>query len=219
MPNELPFFPIYTSDILTAMASWPAERAGAYCLALFYQWEHGHVPTRDAAELGLVLHVSSGRARKLWAEIASKFVIDPDGHARNERLENIRAQVRLEIAMKSGRGKAGAEGRWGKREQRSSNAQASPEQSLSNAIQNQTQVTPPVPPAARGAAHVRTGPPTRDEKAAALDELRAYRKSVDYNRTCQHEPQCGDELVCIGRIVQERRQAIAAGQAIESKAS
>lgn len=213
MPNELPYFPLYTGDIMTAIAAWPVERAGAYFLALCYQWEHGYVPTRDAVELGLVLHVSAGRARKLWTEIASKFVIDPEGHARNERLENIRAQVRLEIATKSGRGKAGAEGRWGKREQRSSNAQASPEQSVSNTIQNQTQVTPPIPPAARGAAQADLGRVTRSERAEAVKALQEWRRLPEnWSKGCPHEPACESEEVCIGVVVQRWRLQRADGQ-------
>lgn len=144
MGNGLPSLPFFTSDFLIAVATWPTERVGAYCLALFYQWEHGSLPADDASALALILHTTPTRARKLWSEIASKFQV-VNGLARNLRLEEHRKEVEAKVAKSSDRGTKGARALWHKR--RLSDAQASaqavpqaePKQSVSDGNQNQSQ--------------------------------------------------------------------------------
>lgn len=140
MGNGLPSLPFFTSDFLTAVAAWPTERVGAYCLALFYQWEHGCVPVGDGIALGLILHASPVRARKLWNEIAGKFHVEGD-EARNVRLEEHRQEVQAMVEASEARGRKGARARWHKHRLSTAQAhtQASGKDSLSNSNQNQNQ--------------------------------------------------------------------------------
>ena len=211
MANELPYLPLYTSDFLIAVQTWGAERAGAYCLALFHQWEHGYVPTCEPAELGRVLHETPAKARRLWSEIASKFTIDDNGHARNERLEAVRADVRDRVAAASEKGRKGADARWGNSP---GNARGQrkhmPEQGLGNSNQIQNQLsTPPQPPASRVALSIK--PPTRKEREWAEGKLLEYETATQ--QPCPHEPDCkGQRDKCVGLLVQTKRQSEARGQ-------
>lgn len=223
MANELPALPFFTSDFLIAVATWPTERVGAYALALFHQWEHEFVPSTDASALALIFHTTPARARRLWAEIASKFDVDNQGRARNFRLEEHRAEVREKTEKSSTRGREGARVRWQKERLRRAQVGAYgllehlPEHNTSNSNQNQSQYVPPYPPAPRGAARVSTNPPTREERKSALAALRAWRNTQEWKdasswKDCPHEPPCPDETACVGRIVQDTRIAVAEGQ-------
>lgn len=234
MANELPALPFFTSDFLIAVATWPPERVGAYCLALFYQWEHEYVPAHDPKEMALIFHVTSvARAKTLWKEIAQKFDLDSRGRARNIRLEEHRNDVREAAARTSGRGKKGARARWHKERLRKAqasahaDAQASAGHHLGNGNQNQSHEVPPLPPAARGDAHVEpeeadTRPVTRTERKEALEALRDWRNKLpwqgDATPSCPHEDReravaaCETEEICVGIVVQRWRQQRAVGQ-------
>lgn len=154
MGNGLPSLPLYTSDLLTAVAAWPTERVGAYCLALFYQWEHGHVPVDDES-LALILHAPKGRARKLWRQIAGKFEIEHN-QARNVRLEEHRKEVEGKVAKSSEHGRKGARAKWHQHRLSTARVDAPavpeqmPEQSPSSSNQNQSQNQNQDPPINNG---------------------------------------------------------------------
>jgi uncharacterized protein YdaU (DUF1376 family) len=139
MGNGLPSLPFFTSDFLVAVAAWPTERVGAYCLALFYQWEHGSLPVDDAAAMALVFHTQPAKARKLWAEIAGKFQVQ-DGQARNLRLEEHRQEIEARVAQAKDHGRKGARAKWHKHRLSTARAlpEQMPEQSPSNSNQNQS---------------------------------------------------------------------------------
>lgn len=204
MGNDLPFFPMYAGDFVTAVASWPAERVGAYWLCLLYQWDHGSVPADDLDDLARVMHESRSKAQLLWRQIGSKFPKTSVGY-QNIRLEEVRREVIDGVETSSRRGKAGAQARWGKR---SGNAQAStralPGQSLSNGIQSQSQIQePPLTPLSGGDRLLALKPITRGERTWAM-EKRYMQGSVD-NAYCLHDPRCANDESCIGRLVGEKR--------------
>lgn len=166
--NGLPSLPFFTSDFLTAVAAWPTERVGAYCLALFYQWEHGFVPCDDSTALGFIIHASPARARKLWIEIADKFQVE-HGEARNVRLEEHRIETQAKVNKNKDRSSKGARAMWHKRRLMAAQAHAQampkhvPEHSPSNANHNHSHnqstfgANTPTPHASRSARVVPEG--------------------------------------------------------------
>lgn len=69
--------------------------------------------------------------------------------------------------------------------------------------------TPPVPPALRG-VEVSRKPPTRDERKWAKQFYQARRDARI--SACPHTPECEYSLICLGRVVQDKRWAEAHGQ-------
>jgi uncharacterized protein YdaU (DUF1376 family) len=220
MGNELPYMPTFIGDFMTAVASWPPERVGAYWLALMYSWEHNGLPADDEEAIAAIFHVRSmSTTRRLWSEIGHKFFRHADGLWRNWKQEAVRVEATRQHAAT--RAHAGANARWGKGAngraqamptQSLRNAQALPEQSVSNANHNQNQITPPQPPAAAGGAQASAKPPTRAEQQWAVEFRRERMRSR--HPACPHTPTCEAELVCIGRLVQQQREALALGQTL-----
>ena len=213
MSNELAYCPFFVADFLVTVASWPADRVGAYALALFYQFEHGGVPADDEEQLALILHSSRPVARRLWASIRQKFDRRDDGLYWNARMEEVRAEATAQWLKAHERGVKGASARWGKgalakraRSNAQANAQASLEQSPSNAnqIQNKNQVQNPQPPSAKGARLS-----ARKITKAERDRAEQFLANI---RRCPHNPQCESRNFCIGVLVQTWRVQEHAGQ-------
>ena len=207
MSNELPYLPFFVSDFLVTVGTWPAERVGAYTLALFYQFEHGGLPVENESEFARILHVSRPTARRLWAEISYKFHKRADGLWWNQRLEDVRATARRQMEKATTRAQAGAAARWGKGANGAqARSQAMLEHSSSNAIQLKESTTPPQPPSPRGAR-----PSLRKITSQERARAEALRKRCG---GCPHEkPKCESVEFCIGLIVQHWRHEEANGQA------
>jgi uncharacterized protein YdaU (DUF1376 family) len=214
--DKAPAFQWYPKDWQSdeAVKGMTYEQRGIYRELLDHQWFHRSIPA-DAKLLADMLKIPFGRFKKIWPKIAIKFKPKGRGRLANRRLERVRA-AQVEYARKqSENGKKGAAAKH----QRdaggaSGGATKSPLaiSSSSSSSASSSLKTPPVPPALRGDAQVSTRPPTRKEQESAIAALREWRRSVDFEKQCPHEPACPDETACVGRVVQETRLAVAEGQ-------
>lgn len=206
MGNELPYMPLFVSDIIVATVTWPPDRVGAYNLCLWHQWEHGGVPADDHDELALVLHAPKPKALKLWAQICHKFVQRANGLYQNERLECERDFALSQMEKQSQKGKKGAKARWeAARARAQADAQVMPEQmptqmpeqSPGNGTYPHTQVRTPQTPL-RGASGF-----TKRE----AQELRRHRSQNLSLPACPHEDaRCANEHTCVERLMRESRE-------------
>lgn len=116
MASDMEWFPLYVNDILTSrkmLAMLPEER-GWYVLLLVHEWKGGPLP-RDMDEMGALLGLDGNRMATAWQRIGRAFAEVEGGYV-NARLEEVRQQQFDKLAAKKRAGKAGAEGRWGQRE-------------------------------------------------------------------------------------------------------
>lgn len=91
-----PSFPFYVEDYLAGTKKLSLAAKGAYVDCLCHQWHADEgIPTDDPKELAAILRCTPASAKAVWPIIATKFrLIDDEGRARNERLEDEREKKR-----------------------------------------------------------------------------------------------------------------------------
>jgi uncharacterized protein YdaU (DUF1376 family) len=113
-----PAFLLYVDDFISGTCEMTTEERGAYIVLLCYQWSRGSIPP-DPAKLARIAGCEVSQ------DVMSKFALCNDGLLRNERLESVRQNREEFCAKQAGRGRAGAEKRWGKNSERHSERHSS----------------------------------------------------------------------------------------------
>ena len=127
------WMPLYIGDYLSATNRLTTEQHGAYMLLIMDYWKHGSLPNDDA-----VLAQITRMTPDAWSNargILEAFFEVCDKHWKHGRIEKEMAAANSNKEAASNRGKAGAAARWGKKNassNASSNAQAIPEQWMSD---------------------------------------------------------------------------------------
>jgi uncharacterized protein YdaU (DUF1376 family) len=202
-----PAFQCYARDALTGGLTMSCEVFGAYWRCLLYEWDAGGVPASDLSELARVMGCSKPVARRLWSKIAKKFQQDSDGIWRNARLESLRKTDRFYVPL-THHAEEGTP-KQAHFDDFHSDPQANPLVPAS-AICDLRSASTPKPPAAR-MARATLRPPSRREEQWATEWLRSWRAS-HWGQECPHDDPCANDLVCIGRLVQDRRRHVMIGQ-------
>ena len=116
MSKAPPAFQFYANDFVTGTSRFTTTETGGYILLLCEQWDKGSVPGDSVVDLAQIMRCSRATAKAIWAKVQGKFVRDVDGHWRNERLEEVRAEppdpTPLVNVRRSAAGKKGARKRW-----------------------------------------------------------------------------------------------------------
>jgi uncharacterized protein YdaU (DUF1376 family) len=104
-----PSFPFYAGDWIAGTATLSLEAKGAYIDLLAHQWNsHEGVPGADPVALSRIIRASKADAKRVWAELSGKFVLQPDGTYRNARVEREReAKARYHEAKRRNGEKGG----------------------------------------------------------------------------------------------------------------
>lgn len=114
-----PSMEVWIGDLTRSTMGMSAEVFGAYLRLLFYQWEHGKIPSR-VDERQLVCGVIAERWDAVWARMSDRFVVlGEDGDLGHPRIakdrpqaierwqENKRiAEMRRELGRKGGKTRA-----------------------------------------------------------------------------------------------------------------
>lgn len=151
---ELPIMPVKTDALLADTSHMTAEEFGAYCRILFAMWRHqGRLPDNQR-ELARIAGLGQRRWSKI-AEVVMRPLTISDGKISQKRLTSTWLDVQ-EIRKK--RSEA-ANKRWS-----TCNASAYPNdmhvQSISNANQNQNQISSSLREKTAGAGSLATALPT-----------------------------------------------------------
>lgn len=120
------FLPLFCRDFLMSTIGWTAAQRGHYLTLLMVQWDAGFLPPNlDALE-----RISDG-VSDAWNLLEDKFPVGTDGHRRNLRLEEHRANA---VQLREKRKKSGQEGGKAKAKQSSSKGVAPLEHCQSDAV-------------------------------------------------------------------------------------
>ncbi len=108
MADNIDWFPLYWQRFLLGTIDMNAEQVGAYFLLLLYEWDHGYVPTDEAAirKICRIPRKNLERVLKKFERIGDKYF--------NNTLEEIRREVAEKIAKRSDSGRKAAKARWEK---------------------------------------------------------------------------------------------------------
>jgi uncharacterized protein YdaU (DUF1376 family) len=205
-----PAFQFYAKDWLTGTLTMSLELRGLYITLLAYQWDHGGIPADMPDSLAKIAQTDAKTINILWPFISKKFHKDRDNIYRNSKLKRQWKQV---IAYRKAQSLNGMRGGRRKKGSLSSGlsqtkAKRKPNESSSSSSSVRTYSPPTPPPQEGGLSFVKA--PTRAERKWA-DQIFKLR-SQHHVKRCPHDPPCDNHNVCLGRMVQEKRQAEAAGQ-------
>jgi len=226
-----PAFQFYVRDFLTGTQTMTLEEVGAYTRCLAYEWDAGGLPD-DVTQLARVMICPRAKVKKIWPKIRQKFVRNADGFWRNSRLESER------VKQQAFRDRQGALAWRGTRaagvavenpvENPVEKLWKTPVEKLwksasSSSSSSSSASTPPrTPPRAEGGIvvveedHARPAPapvrpPTRAESKWATAWLTQWQRG-HWGQRCPHADPCDNEVMCLGRLIEERRHDLATGQ-------
>ena len=129
------FMPLWIGDYLADTMHLSRDQHGGYMLLIMAYWRRGKPLSDDNEALASVTRSTLKEWKKLRPILAQFFTIE-DGVWKHGRIEEELQKAAENYASKVERAKAGAAARWGKNA--SSNAQAMPKHSSSNANHNHT---------------------------------------------------------------------------------
>lgn len=115
--TKLPYFPLYTDDLLGGTLNMSAQEFGCYIRLLCFQWGNGEIP--DCQE---ELQLIAGCA--VSPKVMAKFPKCTDGKLRNGRLEQERQQATSQYQKISAARSAAAKNRWQKKAEETCNCNA-----------------------------------------------------------------------------------------------
>ncbi len=79
------YFPLYYQKLLASTQGWKDDELGAYIRLLIYQYDKGFIPN----DMAMITRISP-TAKKNWALLSTKFLVDEQGNLYNEVMKQIR---------------------------------------------------------------------------------------------------------------------------------
>lgn len=198
----------YAKDFLTGTMTLPLAARGLYASLLSYQWDAGGIPD-DPILMARAASCEVEEIAKFWPVLRSKFRLERDGIWRNLKLKRQKRDLLRRHKVNVHNGKQGGRPKThGFRlgyPKRNPNPNPNERLPISN-LQDQER-TPPYPPRAEGerTRRVSMRQPSKAERERAERALKSM-------NCCPHDPGCDSFAQCVGRMVQDEREKIAAGQ-------
>jgi uncharacterized protein YdaU (DUF1376 family) len=110
------YMPWFCKDYMASTALFSTEEHGAYSLLLMQMWLEGGTLPLEHDRLARVARVTDPtRWAAIWQVISVKFMSAGEGRITNRKLDEVLEDARARKVAATDKGRAGAEGRWSKR--------------------------------------------------------------------------------------------------------
>lgn len=107
-----PAFQFYPRDYIMSTRTLTPEQRGVYIDLLCFAWDGDGLPD-STSQLAAMAGISEAKFKRVWAELASKWVQGDDGRWRNPRQEQVRDELGEYRAAREIAAKKAAHKRWG----------------------------------------------------------------------------------------------------------
>jgi uncharacterized protein YdaU (DUF1376 family) len=194
-----PAFQFYAKDWLTGTLTMSLELRGFYITLLAYQWDHGGIESDMPETLAKIAQSDAEKIKVLWPFISKKFHKDRDNIWRNSKLKRQWKELIAYRKSQAIKGKRGGRPKKGSLSSGFLKTKPKRKPNKSSSSSSSVRTYPPISPLSKG------GTPTRSERKS-VEQFFLMRTRQGLIR-CPHDPPCGNHQVCLGRMVQDKRQA------------